>query len=101
MSPALLNTYEIQKMKNVDWGKTRAVFTLITPDKIEIKNMRLVNGINGFFVSPPSQKGSDDKYYPMIWIPKELQPQILALAEKEFDPNGQPVQQKVEDEIPF
>lgn len=83
---------KIINMRKVDWGKTKALFTLVTPEGIEIKDMKIVEGINGIFVAPPSVKGKDDKYYNTIWIPKELQPKLTELAQNEYDPVG---------EIPF
>tara|TARA_Y100000310_G_C20613348_1_gene779211 strand:+ start:735 stop:1022 length:288 start_codon:yes stop_codon:yes gene_type:complete len=93
----------IINMKPVDWGKVVAVFTLITTDGIEIKNMRLVNGINGKFASGPSIKGKDDKYYNMIWIPKEIQPELNTLAIDIYDEEAKESTQQTtgDNDIPF
>ncbi len=88
---------KITKMRKVDWGKTKALFTLITSEGIEIKDMKVVEGINGMFVAPPSVKGKDDNYYNTLWIPKELQPQLNELAQNAFDPVGD----TIGDDIPF
>ena len=94
---------KIAKMKQVDWGKVIAVFTLITTDGIEIKNMKLINGSNGKFVSGPSVKGKDEEYYPILWIPKEIQPELNTLAIDSYDEEAEePTQQTTGDnDIPF
>ena len=94
---------KIAKMKQVDWGKVIAVFTLITTDGIEIKNMKLINGSNGKFVSGPSVKGKDEEYYPILWIPKEIQPELNTLAIDSYDKEAEePTQQTTGDnDIPF
>ena len=50
-----------------------------------MKGFKLVDGINGLFVSVPSQKGTDEqgntKYYDTIWIEsKELRQELNDLA---------------------
>ena len=61
---------EIDRMNKGSWGKVRAFFDLATSDGFIIKGFKLIEGINGLFVSMPSQKGNDDEYtidrqYPM------------------------------------
>ena len=97
---------KIKNMKSVDWRKVVAVFTLITADGIEIKNMRLINGVNGKFASGPSMKGKDDRYYNMIWIPKEIQPELNTLAKDNYNEGDESVERSTtqstgDDVIPF
>ena len=79
---------KIDKMRKVDWGKTKALFTLITSEGFEIKDMKVVEGINGMFVEPPSQKGKDDKYYNTVWIPKEINRQQLTVWTRYYNRKG-------------
>ena len=66
---------EIKNMRkpNEDgqWGKVKAFFDVANAG-FEMKGFRLVEGINGLFVSMPSRKGTDqegnDKWFDTIWI---------------------------------
>ena len=53
------------------WGKVKAFFDVENAG-FEMKGFRLVEGINGLFVSMPSRKGTDeegkDKWFDTIWI---------------------------------
>jgi len=53
------------------WGKVKAFFD-VENGGFEMKGFRLVEGINGLFVSMPSRKGTDeegnDKWFDTIWI---------------------------------
>ena len=53
------------------WGKVKAFFD-VEAGGFEMKGFRLVEGINGLFVSMPSRKGTDeegnDKWFDTIWI---------------------------------
>ena len=69
------------------WGKVKAFFD-VENSGFEMKGFRLVEGINGLFVSMPSRKGTDengnDKWFDTIWIESRdvrLQLNTLALAE--------------------
>ena len=53
-------------MNKGSWGKVRAFFDLTTEEGFIIKGFRLVEGINGLFVSMPSQKGQDGEYYDTV-----------------------------------
>jgi len=78
-------------MNKGNWGKVRAFFDLTSQDGFTIKGFKLIEGINGLFVSMPSQKGSDDEYYDTIWIDsKELREQLNSLAMSEYqNPSAQ------------
>ena len=56
-----------------------------------MKNFKLIEGANGLFVGAPSQKGTDkegnEKWYDMVWIPKELNEQLVDLVANEVDMN--------------
>ncbi len=72
---------KIERMNKGSWGKVRAFFDLSTKEGFTIKGFKLIEGINGLFVSNPSQKGNDNEYYDTIWIEsKELREQLNQLA---------------------
>jgi len=50
----------------------KAFCDIETDDGILIKNFKLVQGKNGLFLSPPSEKGKDGKYYDSVILPKEI-----------------------------
>ena len=72
-------------MNTGNWGKVRAFFDLTTKDGFTIKGFKLIEGINGLFVSMPSQKGNDDEYYDTVWIDsKQLREELTTLAISEY-----------------
>ena len=72
-------------MNKGNWGKVRAFFDLTTQDGFTIKGFKLIEGINGLFVSVPSQKGNDDEYYDTVWIEsKQLREELSTLAITEY-----------------
>ena len=80
---------EIISMRNVDWNnKVKAILTIKTSEGFEMKNFKLVDGVNGMFVSSPSLKDSkvEGKYHDTIWIPKELRDDLNDKASKTYDP---------------
>ena len=76
---------KISRMNRGNWGKVRAFFDLTTQDGFTIKGFKLIEGINGLFVSMPSQKGNDDEYYDTIWVEsKQLREELSTLAITEY-----------------
>ena len=76
---------KISRMNKGNWGKVRAFFDLTTQDGFTIKGFKLIEGINGLFVSMPSQKGNDDEYYDTIWVEsKQLREELSTLAITEY-----------------
>lgn len=66
-------------------SKTRAFFDLETQEGITIKGFTLVNGPNGLFVSVPSDRGKDDKYYDQVLLPQDLRKKVNELALAKYD----------------
>lgn len=66
-------------------GKTVAFFDVETSEGFNMKGFTLVEGENGLFVSPPREKGKDEKYYDRIFIPKELKDQLTEMAVSMFN----------------
>ena len=71
---------KIERMNKGSWGKVRAFFDLNTTEGFTIKGFKIIEGINGLFVSMPSQKGSDGEYYDSIYTSKELREELNKLA---------------------
>jgi len=73
-------------MNKGNWGKVRAFFDLTTQDGFTIKGFKLIEGINGLFVSMPSQKGNDEEYYDTVWIDsKQLREELTTLTISEYE----------------
>ena len=71
---------KIERMNKGSWGKVRAFVDLATTEGFTIKGFKIIEGINGLFVSMPSQKGSDGEYYDSIYASKELREELNRLA---------------------
>ena len=80
---------KIERMNKGNWGKVRAFFDLSTSDGFTIKGFKLIEGINGLFVSVPSQKGNDDEYYDTVWVEsKQLREELNSLAIDIYNQNA-------------
>jgi len=87
---------------NSSSSKTKAFFDAATEEGITIKGFTLVDGTNGLFVSCPSEKGKDGKYYEKVLLPKELKEELTALAISEYNANkGNASQVREPEEAPF
>ena len=78
-------SFRIDRMNVGPWGKVMAYFDVVSSEGFSMKGFKLVDGINGSFVSVPSQKGTDEqgnpKYFDTIWIEsKELRQELNDLA---------------------
>ena len=71
---------KIERMNKGSWGKVRAFFDLTTTEGFTIKGFKIIEGINGLFVSMPSQKSSDGEYYDSTYSSKELRDELNQLA---------------------
>jgi len=72
---------KIERMNKGSWGKVRSFFDLTTQEGFTIKGFKIIEGINGLFVSMPSQKGNDEEYYDTIWVDsKQLREELTELA---------------------
>ena len=78
---------DFRKLEN--GGKVKGFMTIVTSEGFEMKNFKLVEGENGLFIGAPSQKGKDqdgnDKWFDMVWIPKELNQSLLDLVGNQVD----------------
>ena len=71
-------------MNKGSWGKVRAFFDVQTDEGFTIKGFKLIEGINGLFVSLPSQKGKDDEYFDTVYVPQELSAELNQLALQQY-----------------
>ena len=78
-----VNIYKVSGTSNL-----KAFASINIDDEIVIKNMKVVEGSKGLFVSYPSEKGSDGEYYDQVYpLNKEtrdyISDTILEAYEKE------------------
>jgi stage V sporulation protein G len=66
-------------------GKLLAFFDVQTDDGIVIKGFKLVDGPTGKFVSSPSEKGKDGKYYESVIMPKTMINDLQKIAVEKFN----------------
>lgn len=67
---------EIRSIFQAD-SKMKAVANLVIEDCFVVKNVRVINGKNGLFVSMPSRQNSDGKYSDICFpIRSEVREQI-------------------------
>jgi len=77
-------------MNKGSYGKVRAFFDLDTKEGFTIKGFKIVEGINGLFVSMPSQKDKDGEYLDTIFASKELRAKLNELAINHYNGNEDP-----------
>ena len=53
-------------------------------NSVTIKGFKVIEGINGLFISPPSQKGKDDEYYDTVFIAPELREELNHTAIQQY-----------------
>ena len=75
---------KIERMNKGSWGKVRAFFDLTTTEGFTIKGFKIIEGINGLFVSMPSQKSSDGEYYDSVYASKELREELNQMALNDY-----------------
>ena len=79
---------KIERMNKGSWGKVRAFFDIRTEEGLVVKGFKIMEGINGLFVSMPSQKGKnqqgEDEWFDTVWIEKELRDQLNQIALNEY-----------------
>ena len=78
---------KIERMNKGSWGKVRAFFDLTTSEGFVIKGFKIIEGINGLFVSMPSQKSNDGEYYDSVFATKELRDELNQIALDNYGSN--------------
>ena len=67
-------------MNKGEWGKVRAFFDLATQEGFIIKGFKIIEGINGLFVSMPSQKSNDGEFYDSVFASRDLRDELNDIA---------------------
>ena len=79
---------KIERMNKGSWGKVRAFFDIRTEEGLVVKGFKIMEGINGLFVSMPSQKGKnqqgEDEWFDTVWVEKDLRDQLNQMALNEY-----------------
>ena len=109
-----MSHFLIEKMRNVDWNKTIATFSVVILDNygkpiVTIHDCKLVDGAKGMFVSPPSKKlekpmidkdGNEKKYLDLAYIHPDLRDELTNHVSQMYDPSGNYANTKKE-ALPF
>lgn len=100
---------EVKDLKEVNKGNLKAIFNVIltTPDnvKITIYNLRLMVNKNGFyFVGMPAKKGTDEKWYNIVYLDRltsnSIEDTVIRLLKLE-QPAGDNWAPQDDDQLPF
>ena len=99
----------ISRMHKGNYGKVRAFFDITTEDGLVVKGFKLIEGINGLFMSMPSEKKEDGEYEYTCYFPKEkknLFDELFEMAKTEYKKEDSNQKENNEDtnqsdEVPF
>ena len=82
-----LTQADVDHVRVVEINERTQVFFSLTLNGVSINNCRVVEGKDGDFISFPSRKGNDGKYYKHVYanISPEDSKAILAKVEKEVN----------------
>ncbi len=69
-------------------GNLKAFLDVETDEGFLMKGFKIMDGRNGLFVTPPSEKATDGKYYPRVRIPAEISDKLLEQALSAFKEEG-------------
>ena len=70
----------ISRINKGSWGKVRAFFDVETDEGFTMKGFKLIEGINGLFVSMPSEKNKDGDYQDTVFASKQLRQEVNKIA---------------------
>lgn len=75
------------KITNVRLVTDTLVCFTINLDGISLYNMKLCEGSKGRFITPPTTKGSDGKYYKQygLWLDEEAQNWLMEVVLRELE----------------
>ena len=82
--------YKVDNMKKGKWGKIVAFFDLkfigmTSHFDMTVKGFKLIEGINGKFVSMPSLKVENDEYQDRVWVDKDTRIILNDIAVKAYE----------------
>ena len=92
---------KIERMNKGSCGKVRAFFDLTTTEGFVIKGFKIIEGINGLFVSMPSQKSNDGEYYDSVFATKELRDELNKIALDNYGSNYSETTAPTNEETPI
>jgi len=80
------NLIKIERMHFLDGeGPTRAFCDLLLFDVFIVKGFRIVEGKENLFISMPSEKGNDEKWYETFFpVSKEIRKEMENLVLEEY-----------------
>lgn len=85
---------EITNFTERDWGKIKATFDFTTNCGLIIKDMKLIDGEKGLFVSGPAKptknKEGEEGWFNFITIPQETQDLLIDKCSTLYNPNPAP-----------
>ena len=85
---------KIINMKPYNKGKLRAFFDVLTAEGFTIKGFKIMEGINGEFVSRPSQQDKNGEWYDTVYCTKEMSSELLKMAKAQLIlPDGKNIKQ--------
>ena len=86
-------------MRNVHFPNNKAAKASLDIEigGVELKDCILKHGSQGFWIDAPSKectpyvnkKGVTVKWKPTVYIPKNIQDQLVGIASQAYDPNGE------------
>ena len=77
---------KISRMKVGSWGKLKAFFDVETQEGFVIKGFKIIDGINGYFVSMPSEKDKEGEYNDTVMIfDKKLRKELNDIAVNHYE----------------
>ena len=77
---------KISRMKFGSWKKLKALFDIETEEGFIIKGFKIVDGINGLFVSMPSEKDKEGEYNDTVMIfDKKLREKLKDIAINHYE----------------
>ena len=77
---------KISRMKVGSWGKLKALFDIETEEGFFVKGFKIVDGINGYFVSMPSEKDKEGEYNDTVMIfDKKLREKLKDIAINHYE----------------
>ena len=77
-------SFSINRMTKDSWGKVRAFFD-IEVEGFTLKGFKIMEGINGLFVSFPSIQNKEGEYNDTIYVDKELRDKINHNAKEYYE----------------
>tara|TARA_Y100000401_G_C8304797_1_gene216260 strand:+ start:183 stop:560 length:378 start_codon:yes stop_codon:yes gene_type:complete len=73
---------KVINFKPYNKGKLRAFFDVLTAEGFTIKGFKIMEGINGEFVSRPSQQDKNGAWYDTVYCTKEMSSELLRIAKR-------------------